>query len=96
MKMPRFFIVLGACALLAISTYNLSWSQSLPIQRADPWAGDPDEPGFTKSIPFNDGEDYVRTTTPYELSADTARSPKSLWTRFGGRTLLFMLLSGRR
>ena len=89
MKMPRFFIVLGACALLwsACLAYetvmNACLAGPLPVMRADPWAGDPEEPGFARNIPFEEDEPYTRIEVPYETSA-TVRPPMAapnLWQR---------------
>ena len=85
MKMPRFFILIGACALafaLTLCTIESamrpSWANPLPVMRADPWAGDPEEPGFAKQLPFDDDGEYSRIATPYETSASTTIGIESI------------------
>src|SRR5687767_5941638 len=95
MKMPRFFVVLGACALLLLACQLFSAQSSsadpLPVMRADPWAGDPEEPGFARGIPFDNGEPYTRIEAPYETSGSkhsiTRVTVRSFWLRMSG--LLF-------
>ena len=76
MKTPRFFILVGAFLLLSFalgsslgSMVPLGHCQSLLIPRAAPLAGDPDEPGFSKSIPFDDEGSYGRTATTLETNS---------------------------
>ena len=101
MKMPRFFILIGACALLStIALQSIeaticpsSASAFFPVMRADPRAGDPEEPGFADKLPFDEGGESSGITLPYELSTqdrpvlrETTRS--SWWSRI--RRVLFV------
>lgn len=92
MKTTRFFIVLGACALVFTialgsieSCLHPCWAQT-PVRRADPWAGDPEEPGFAKQIPFDDGAQHSRITVPYETTEATRtlreKAPFTVWSHF--------------
>ena len=98
MKMPRFFILIGACALVSTialltleSNHRPCWADQLvPIMRADPLAGDPDMPGIGRKLPFDEG-DTASKSAPYELTSTAPRNEPftpSLWMRL--RTLRFM------
>ena len=103
MKMPRFFIILGACALLSLACPLLSAQPSsadpLPVMRADPWAGDPDMPGVKYQIPFDEEGGYSRVATPYETYYGVTQQP--IDRNDSGRYLTLLnrflaLLVGRR
>lgn len=71
MKTARFFILLGACALLfsvvvsaSPQLVRSSWASQIPIVRVDPRAGDPDDPIPSYAIPFDESDyDYVEETS---------------------------------
>ena len=96
MKMPRFFVILGACALLM--TGGLTFSPSvavagpLPIVRVDPRAGDPDEPAGGYAIPY-DADELAVSTDP-ELASHFEGSRQLVWRRL--MPLLASLFAGRR
>lgn len=76
MKTPRFFILLGACALLfAMIAHSspmfvrASAAGEIPVVRYDPRAGDPEEPGYWKSIPFDGDSDFARIDVNVELTS---------------------------
>jgi len=111
MKTPRFFIVLAACAVVFTiastsieSAFRPCRAETLPVLRLDPRAGDPQEPGFSKRMPFEDAYAELRTSVGYEttslgsISTPTAPSPSSppWWTRIRSARILNMLLSARR
>jgi hypothetical protein len=108
MKTTRFFIVLGACALVFTialgsieSCVHPSWAQT-PVRRADPWAGDPDSPGSPYEIPFDGLEGSLRTAVPYDLSASsTITSPRhsilrDWWARLSAVRLFPAIFRERR
>jgi hypothetical protein len=102
MKTTRFFIVLGACALVFTialgsieSCVHPSWAQT-PVRRADPWAGDPDMPGVGYQMPFDEGFSYSRIQIPCETTASAATAirspePRSLWELVRARAFLTAL-----
>jgi hypothetical protein len=96
MKMPRFFIILGACALLLAVRLPFQPTGAvagpLPIVRVDPRAGDPDEPAGGYALPYD--VDDLAGTTDQALSS-SIKGHRNL----GWRRLMFLLASpfaGRR
>jgi hypothetical protein len=104
MKMPRFFILVAVCAMMSTfllqsieATVYPSSAEQLPILRADPRAGDPEEPGFANSLPAEEVGTFSRISVPYETSvrATTVQTARSAWwDRL--RDLLNNLLGTRR
>lgn len=98
MKLPRFFIVLGACTFVLTfalhfieSNTHPAWAQTVPIQRADPWAGDPDEPGFRKRLPFEEEPGGLRASAPYELTSSGIEGAAPRWIDFWRSRILRLL-----
>ena len=96
MKMPRFFIILGACALLLTVGLTVRPSVAvagpLPIVRVDPRAGDPDEPAGGYALPY-DADELAVTTEPEPASHIEGRRHLA-WRRL--MPLLASLFAGRR
>ena len=86
MKTARFFILLGACALLFSAVVSASpqlvrssWASQIPIVRVDPRAGDPEEP-TPGSIPFYEDELEFGASPPGSELESFSRSSR---TEFG-------------
>jgi hypothetical protein len=100
MKTPRFFILVGACALLmSVCLVTIEAPRPaaagtlLNIVRFDPRAGDPEEPGFSKSMPFDEEASYGRTQVP--LETHRTPEPSAIGNTRGHYFQLISLLFGR-
>ena len=72
MKRPRSFIALVVLAtgfLLALSsvppTVPIAGAETLPVLRVDPRMGDPEDPGFSKELPFDELSSGLRSGGSY-------------------------------
>jgi hypothetical protein len=89
MKMPRFFILIAAFALVSTlalqsieSIHSNCWADPfLPVLRADPRAGDPDEPTSGYFVPFDDEATSAVVSTEDKQSSpsDYALAERPSW-----------------
>ncbi len=76
MKTPRFFIALAACAFVfAVASSSFAplvrscGAESMPVLRVDPRMGDPEDPGFSRKLPFDDWIVDSQVSSAPELQA---------------------------
>lgn len=96
MKTPRLFIaaIFGAVSVGSIlSVHDPAAATPPPIVRADPRAGDPDEPGYWKSLPFDEGDANFTYT---ETDSRSSSTNSSNWLSSTYEHLINLLFRGRR